>query len=129
MNGQGFSYREERVEHQLLRHHPEHTTSFTIVSHNIVPHYAGATTASQRQPREYVDQRSLACAVGTEQSKKITHVDFKVDTRQSMRRTETLVHFFDFNCRDHWENKLGKIFVTDSAYNRHTDRSLISLHG
>jgi hypothetical protein len=91
LDAQGLAHREERVEHQLLRHHAEHAPGTTIVHRHVGPQHRDRPPVGARQPGDHVDQRGLARAVRAEQAEELALADGEADAVQGQHRTKALL--------------------------------------
>ena len=92
---QDFAHGEERVEHQLLRHHAQPRAGGAIVAADVVAHDGDAATARAREAGEHRDQRGLAGAIGAQQGEELALFDVEADIVDGGERTIVLAHPFD----------------------------------
>ena len=102
LHGQRFAHREERVEHQLLRHHAQRAACGAVIAADVVAHDARRAAIRAHQSRENADQRGLAGAIGAEQPEKLTAFDAEADAGQRLQAAVTLGDVADFDRVGHW---------------------------
>ena len=71
LDAQRLAHREERIEHELLRHDAERAARVAVVGDDVVAQDAHRAAVGARQAGEDRDQRRLAGAVRTEQAEEL----------------------------------------------------------
>ena len=92
---------EERVKHQLLRHHAQRLPRGAPVADHIVAHHADAAAAGLDEPGNNVDQRGLARAVGSEQAKELALLDVERHAIERVKGAERLADIGNTDGRLH----------------------------
>ena len=101
LDAQRLAHGEERVEHQLLRHHAEHAARAAVVGDaRRAPMHATPPGVGARQAGDDVDQRGLAGAVRAEQAEELALLDGEAHAgeraqarRSASRRRVTSIAF------------------------------------
>jgi hypothetical protein len=92
-----LAHREERVEHQLLRHHSQHAPRAAVIVDHVGTHDLHAARAGSRQPGDDADQRGLAGPVRPEQSEDLPGFDGERHAGERLKRAVALLDIPDLD--------------------------------
>jgi hypothetical protein len=85
LDAQRLAHREERVEHQLLRHDAELPAGLGVLRDDVVAVHAHLPARGMGQAGEDADQGGLACAVGAQQAEEFARFDLEADVFQRLQ--------------------------------------------
>ena len=75
---------EERVEHQLLRHHADVHARGAPVGHGVFAQHRDASAVGTIETGDQIDQRGLARTIGPEQAEELAATDGKIHAIQGL---------------------------------------------
>ena len=96
LQAQRLAHREERVEHQLLRHHAEHAARAAVVGPHVGAHHARRSGIGARETGDHVDEGGLAGAVRAQQAEELAFLDLEAHAGQRTQRAVALLDVPDF---------------------------------
>ena len=107
-----FAHGEERIEHELLRHHPERLAGLPVLAHDVVTHHARSAGGGDRQTCDDADESRFAGAVRTEQSEKFAVRDVEAYARERLNGPKS------FTTRSTWMACVAGMGITPDAPQR-----------
>ena len=105
LNFQRLPHREKGIEHQFLGHHAQGPPRLAIILDHVETHHLEFSPVCASQPRDSVDERGLAGAVGTEQGEEFPLLHLQVHAVEGSHLAESLVHLPGLNGGRHGLDK------------------------